>query len=147
MDDVWKLLTILLAGFAAYIAFQQFRLGREKFKLDLFEKRFAVFDATRKFLSTILTEGHVDMQIVYEYRAGVAEASFLFDSDITEYLDEIDNKAIDLRALQDRMKGLADDGKRNEYIDKELAAITWLSDRLVHLKVKFSPYLKFHVWQ
>ena len=65
MDDVWKLLTILLAGFAAYIAFQQFRLGREKFKLDLFEKRFAVFDATRKFLSTILTEGNVDMQIVY----------------------------------------------------------------------------------
>lgn len=54
--DYWKLTTVVLAIFAAYIAYQQYRLGREKFKLDLFEKRFAVFSGTRRFHTHILTD-------------------------------------------------------------------------------------------
>ena len=46
--DFWKLLTILIAIFLPYVAYRQYRLDREKFKLDLFEKRFAVFVATRR---------------------------------------------------------------------------------------------------
>ena len=39
---------------------QQFRLGREKFKLDLFEKRFQVFAAARRLLSHVLTDANLD---------------------------------------------------------------------------------------
>jgi hypothetical protein len=44
--DYRKLTTVVLATVAAYVAYRQYQLGREKFKLDLFEKRFAVFAGT-----------------------------------------------------------------------------------------------------
>lgn len=42
-DDVWKILTLLVAGDVAFIGYLKFYLAREKLKLDLFEKRFSVF--------------------------------------------------------------------------------------------------------
>jgi hypothetical protein len=36
-------LTFAVAAIVALITYKQFRLEREKFKLDLFDKRFAVF--------------------------------------------------------------------------------------------------------
>ncbi|MBI4190997.1 MAG: hypothetical protein HY525_10725 [Betaproteobacteria bacterium] len=55
--DFWKLLTLLVAVFATYVAYRQYALGRERFKLDLFEKRFAVFAATRRFpLMSFMTQ-------------------------------------------------------------------------------------------
>ena len=70
MDDVWKLIALLLAGFAGYVTYQQFKLGREKFKLDLFEKRFSVFAAVRKFLSQLATEGQVSIVQVLRFHPG-----------------------------------------------------------------------------
>ena len=40
-------MTMLLAGFGGYIAWQQFRINREKHKLDLFDRRLAVFAGAR----------------------------------------------------------------------------------------------------
>ena len=146
MDDVWKLLTVLLLGFAAYIAYQQFRLGREKFKLDLFEKRFAVFAATRRLLSIILTEANVSTAQIFEYRAAVAEATFLFDSDITDYLEEIDKKALHFRFTNEQMRVVPAVENRDKLVEDNYSLLGWLTDQLPMLKLKFAPYLKFHVW-
>jgi hypothetical protein len=53
MDNFWKFATVAVAVVTLYIAFQQFWLAKEKLKLDLFEKRFAVFAAARDFLSKV----------------------------------------------------------------------------------------------
>ncbi|MGB7543654.1 MAG: hypothetical protein WBM28_16765 [Burkholderiales bacterium] len=146
MDDVWKLLAVLLAGFAGYIAYQQFRLGREKFKLDLFEKRFSVFAATRKLLSIILTEANVSLEQLFEYRAAVAEATFLFESDITGYLEEIDKKAFRFRFTNEQMRIVPVVENRDKVVEENYVILGWLTDQLPLLKLKFAPYLKFHVW-
>lgn len=102
--DFWKVATVVLAILGAYIAYRQYTLGREKFKLDLFEKRFAVFAGARKFLTLILRDASVSREHLFDYRASVAEASFLFDEDITEYLRLIDSKALRLHTLEEVMK-------------------------------------------
>jgi hypothetical protein len=51
--DYWKLLSILVAVFVAWISYMQFRTAREKPRLDLFEKRYEVFDATRKLYARV----------------------------------------------------------------------------------------------
>lgn len=79
--DYWKLTTFIVAGFAAYIAYRQYRLGREKFKLDLFEKRFKVFAGVRLFLTHVLRNSNVTMENIWEYRAAIGEASFLFSGE------------------------------------------------------------------
>ena len=146
MDDFWKLLTLLLAGFGAYLAYQQFRLSREKFKLDLFEKRFSIFSGTRLFLSHILADGKVELKTIFEYRAAIAEASFLFKPDVTDYLEEIYRRAVHMNALAMKLTAVPVGEERNKLVDEEGGELTWLTDQLPELKVKFGPYLQFHVW-
>ena len=64
MDYQWieiskGLLTPAIGLVAIYIAWQQWNTNRNKLKLDLFEKRFSVFQSTRTFLSSVLRDGLV----------------------------------------------------------------------------------------
>ena len=147
MDDVWKLIALLLAGFAGYVTYQQFKLGREKFKLDLFEKRFSVFAAVRKFLSQLATEGQVSIAQVLQVQASVAEASFLFESDINDYLAEIAKRALRMHAVQAKLKVASSGDDRSRLLEDDAAESTWIADQLSLLESKFAPYLKFHVWR
>jgi len=107
VDFFWKLATMLVAVLATLVAYRQYVLGRERFKLDLFAKRFAVFAATRRVLTHVLRNADITLEQLFEYRSGVAEATFLFDDDITEYLNSIDEKALHLRTMQETMKPLS----------------------------------------
>lgn len=96
--DYWKLTTVVLAGFGAHLAYQQHWLGREKFKLDLFEKRFAVFAGTRLFLTRpgSWMPGDCTISNRYGSTALIGAATFLFDDDITVYLEQIYKRAVSL---------------------------------------------------
>jgi len=147
VDDVWKLLTLLIACGVAYVAYQQYRLGRAKFKLDLFEKRFAVFDATRKLLGAMVSDGPGELEKVYEFRVAVADAPFLFCSDVTDYLDKVDNRAVDFWQVVKRMKTPSNDSHRDLLIASEADAQKWFKDQLLELKGKFGPYLDLRTWR
>jgi hypothetical protein len=144
--DFWKLATILVALFASYIAYRQYVLGRERFKLDLFDKRFAVFVATRRFLTHILQQASVSMEQLLEYRAGVAEAAFLFDDHIVEYLKSVDEKALHLWTAMETMKPLPVGEARTKAAGEVSEAVRWLVDQLPELKVRFAPFLRFRTW-
>ncbi|MGE0471732.1 MAG: hypothetical protein AB7L09_26365 [Nitrospira sp.] len=146
--DYWKLTTVVLAISAAYIAYQQYRLGREKFKLDLFEKRFAVFSGTRKFLTHILTDGNLkDYNYLWEYRAAIGEAEFLFETDVTEYLEDIYKQALKLKTHSEEMSSLPAGPDRTQLNHELHEALSWLLDQLPQLKIRFSPYMKFKTWK
>jgi|PlaIllAssembly_1097288.scaffolds.fasta_scaffold283843_2 hypothetical protein len=49
------LLTPVIAIVAAYVAWQQLKTNRRKLKLDLFEKRYTVFEKIGEFIGSILT--------------------------------------------------------------------------------------------
>ena len=147
MDDVWKLLTFVVACGLWYIAYHQYRLGRAKFKLDLFEKRFAVFEATRKLLRAMVSEGPGELEKVYEFRVGTADATFLFCSDISDYLNEVDKRAVDFWQVVKRMKSPSNDSHLDSLIQKEADATKWFSDQPVQLNGKFAPYLDLRTWR
>lgn len=147
MDDVWKGLTLLIGGGVGYVAYQQFSLARERFKLDLFEKRFTVFAAARTLLSVVLRDADAPLDRVFEYRAAVGHATFLFDSDITSYLDEIDRKAVRLHFTMQRMAERPVVADHHKVIEENHQLLTWLTDQLPELKGRFEPYLKFRTWK
>jgi hypothetical protein len=146
VDCFWKLLTVLVASFAAYVAYQQYRVGREKLKLDLFEKRFSVFSATRHILSRISSEGSMPPEVVFKFRTAVSEASFLFDSDISNYLNEIDKCALRLWVIDEKLKTNPLEIERNLLLDEKTEKITWVMNQVTVLASKFGIYLKFHIW-
>jgi hypothetical protein len=146
--DYWKLTTVVFAAFGVYLAYQQNRLGREKFKLDLFEKRFTVFAGTRTLLTEIMIAGTVkDLKPLWAYGAAIGEASFLFNDEVTEYLEEIYKRATVLYTHANIMDPLPVGDERSRLATLMSEDLTWLKDQLPELKNRFAPYMKFTVWR
>ena len=69
---------LLIAGAVALIAYRQYRLAGERFKLDMFEKRFAVYKAAQRFLTVIFRDAKVDLDKLFDFRRDTQDATFLF---------------------------------------------------------------------
>jgi hypothetical protein len=136
-------LTPLIAIIATYIAWQQWRANANKLRLDLFEKRYAVFDATRMFLSIILRDAKFEMKDFYEFRAGVSDSSFLFRNDVVEYLKKIDNEALKFKTRRDEYKDLPKGNERKRLVSEANEVFEWLINQLPELKNIFISYLGF----
>ncbi|PYJ41035.1 MAG: hypothetical protein DME80_14400, partial [Verrucomicrobia bacterium] len=48
--------TLIIGIAVVVVAWQQRQIARHKLRLDLFDRRYKVYEATRKFLSIILRE-------------------------------------------------------------------------------------------
>lgn len=119
----------------------------EKFKLDLFEKRCSVFAGARWFLTHIFRDGDLKtLDPLWEYRAAIGEAGFLFEEDIVEYLEEIYNRALKLHSDKETMQPLPVGDERKRLAHNISESLGWLTGQLPELKKRFSPYMKFETW-
>lgn len=137
-----------IVGLQQYLlARQQFRLAREKFKLDLFEKRFAVYKGTQKYLAEILRDGRLDLEESIQFLRETQDATFLFDHNIVEYLDSLYRRGVDLMTLNNKLEGVPVGPERNELCEREGKLLKELTDEIVQIKDVFAPYLRFKLWK
>jgi len=140
-------LTIIVGILVVSIAYRQFVLSKEKFKLDLFAKRFAIYKGAQSFLTFIMNEGKVTIEKIYQFRAETQDAIFLFDDDIAAILKQIDEKALNLWATTEKSKKELD-CKEKSILNRDGSELfEWLISQLPKLKDIFSPYLKFKTWK
>src|SRR6266550_4059000 len=66
--------TLFLSLVVVIIAWQQWQVARNKLRLDLFDRRYKVYEATRKFLTRMLGEARFDQSDWFEFYAGTADA-------------------------------------------------------------------------
>jgi hypothetical protein len=90
---ILAILTFLLAFIVAFIGYQQFLLAREKFKLDLFDRRFAVYKATQTFITEVINVNANTAKDagkwIGQYQRDAGTAKFLFDDELFNYLHNI----------------------------------------------------------
>jgi hypothetical protein len=142
-----SVITTIVGAAVGWVGFQQFRLARERFKLDLFQKRFAIFEATQKFLPVALYAPFTHEQLI-KFMLDTDTAVFLFDDDIEKYLTEIQRRATNLWAIHEEQKDLEPASpKRMELGRKREANRDELTELQNQLRDKFSPYLKFKNWK
>jgi hypothetical protein len=82
------LLTSAVAVFVAVIGFEQWWTARNKFKLDLFDRRWAVYIATRDLLSQISSHGRTSPEEQVKFLEGIRGAKWLFNERIDKYLNK-----------------------------------------------------------
>lgn len=123
MSPALSFITLLLAAIVAWIGYQQYILARARFKLDLFDKRFAVYKATQKFLSIILGAARFEMEEFWEFRRDTQDAPFLFRNDIVEFLDAIDKTALNLRTAAKCYEHLPAGDERTRLVNREAAVL------------------------
>lgn len=141
---VGGLLTPLIAIIATYIAVQQHNTQREKLRLDLYDKRMAVFTALTNLFGHI---GEPNQEITFNaivrFTSETASAEFLFGPEIPDYLSRVVEDFAQSRRLMreyERQRG-------KEETHKLIEAENAVTDRLIaatkEAKNLFAPYVNF----
>jgi hypothetical protein len=130
----------------ADISKSQLRTAHEKLRLDLFEKRYAVYTAARDLISVILRDGDLNDADLRKFYIGTADASFLFHHEVVAYLSRLKNRSTLICLNQNERKRLQkldlvppDELTQNNLMD----LLTSFSDDSTKLDEYFRPYLGF----
>jgi hypothetical protein len=134
-----SLATLTVACAVAYVALQQWRLARNRFRLDLFDRRYKVYDATKKFVSV----GQFDDPQLFEFNVGTADAEFLFDSRVTDYLVEVRKHAVTVRTHQKIFEHMPVGEERSRHVEAAHEHLLWLTEQITNVTKVFTPYLSF----
>jgi len=95
--------TLFLSIAVVIIAWQQWQVARNKLRLDLFDRRCKVYEATMKFLAEIARKTTFeDSQLVEFYPT--SDASFFFRADVVDYLSQIRHRALETRTHRTLLK-------------------------------------------
>jgi len=135
--------TLLIAVMGAYIAYQQFKLGRERHKLDLYDRRMAVFDGVNRLVTaTMIYENEFPRDELFLFNSAVSQAQFLFGPEIKNWLDEVRQRAWRMSSLDARERAASEDTKAKYTAElRKLHNWFWENKEAHHLL--FKPYLQF----
>ena len=137
------LLTPTIAIIGAFLAYKQWRAAQNKLKMELFEKRYAVYSETKSFILSIIGSGKVDDEHLFKFRSATKEAKWVLNDDIEKYLDEkIWEKAIDLQTLRAELEGVPVSDKRSANVRKQAEIKKELYAQGEVIDKMFTPFLK-----
>ena len=138
--------TFALSVAVVCVAWAQWRVARNKLRLDLFDRRWQIYTATSKFVDAINNDPeHVDSYL-NDFNAGTSNAEFLFDSDVVNYINLVRSHAVGMRAahvLSDEKQ--RDETVRRTSIERFASERKWLIEQVQSgaITKTFAPYLRF----
>lgn len=136
MQDLVGFGTLGVAIIVAALTAQQVWINKLQLRHTLFERRFAIFKAAQRYVSEIMREGTLSDQAFRDLYPEILDAwqrsRFLFGEDVSEYIDTIRRRSLELRA--------ADRAQNHEKEDDHLA---WICDQSPELFHRFQPYMQF----
>jgi hypothetical protein len=131
-----------IAAIVAFIAFLQWVTARQKVVLDLFDKRFALYEELRGVIGRHVTHGVTSVEDTQKFTLAASRAQFLFGPEITSYLEE---RRIDLsRASFEHMHppGPLPEERRKAREDDHVARLDRLSNFYRDFDMLVAPYMK-----
>ena len=109
-------LTVIIAAFVALIGFLQYLTARQKAVLDLFDKRFKIYETVKTCVDQVsINPNRFDNERQKEFLKAVNEAYFFFDDDVNSYLERLRQ---DLLTVYDTTRFEATTADREEAISR-----------------------------
>jgi hypothetical protein len=126
------------------VARQQHRTAEDKLRLDLFEKRSAVYEAVKRFIYNAKASGTVSDDALLDFLRDTQGSDFLFHAEITQLIKDVWTKAHDSREAD----ALAADYPPESEIARDFKIQALRSRRSLEVEYnqlidKFRPYLGF----
>ncbi|MBB4768630.1 MULTISPECIES: hypothetical protein [Xanthomonas] len=95
----------VVATAAVWISFQQYRIAEAKLKLDLYDRRMAVYEGFRELLEVVTLDSIVAVNLA-KFRACIGHAEFLFGVDVIKFLRTVEEKYKRLLKLSGKMRSI-----------------------------------------
>lgn len=142
---------VLIAIIALYIAWQQHKtnkrfaekehlLNLKKINIELYNKRYAIYKATRKFISNIKSKGAIFDEDYLEFVNEKEEFVFLFGDDVAVFFNDLIKKAERKTEIKN-LKADMDNPNCEELKKENRELFLWFCD--VKLESVFMRYLDF----
>ena len=80
------MLTPVIGITTAYIAWQQYRIAREKARHERYERRVKTFKETMLFMGCAKTKGNISDEQLHSLLRKTSEAKFLFGKDVQGFI-------------------------------------------------------------
>jgi uncharacterized protein YebE (UPF0316 family) len=130
----------------AETARQAMDVATAKLKLDLFEKRLAIFQQAWSVIGYAASGRPYDFAKLGALQNKLHEAGFLFGKDIEEYLLNLRSKAFEEQQLLTRID------KEGMYVDQSVRdqhkiLQEWFLQESKNIQTPFLPYMSFEKWR
>jgi hypothetical protein len=138
------LATPSIAVFAAWIAYQQFRIQKYRLFFDLRDRQLRVFYAVRQLIRDAISESATNNSSLNNFRLSTAELSYFFNPVTVTYVEELEARFLRMLDLKELIGDEADGNPEAlKQAKRELREIRQ-SMRLEHgrLQAEFRPYLE-----
>jgi hypothetical protein len=148
IDISTALLTPTIAIFGALIAYRQWRISQQKFRHDLYDRRFAVYTALLDLCGALLREGKFDNPSYSAWLKASNQGHFLFDEELNRYFSEVTEKVQAYRKIEREMqkqKVKDDEARWEELSNKDIELNSWFENQFNVAREKFSRFLTLDV--
>ena len=136
------LLTPIVAVLGSLIAYRQWRLTQNKLKLDLFDRRFSIYQASNTLIASIMTSGRAKDADLFNFLVATKEAKWLLSQEVAEYLDkQLYHKAIDLQTLVAELEGVGTGDIHTTNVRAQADLKKWFLSQYKVLDKHFSQFL------
>lgn len=140
--EIMKALVIFLSAISVAILYGQYRQNRLNWRLAVYEKRYAVYSATMKFLSSIMVHAEAKYEELQHFLQNTREKEFFFKEDVNNFLSEIYEKAVRLLAIEKNLESSSVRKKQTALADEKASLVLWMKNGLENAKNIFMPYLE-----
>ena len=141
-DLLSALLTPVIAIVATMIAIFQYRTERQRWRLDMFDKRYPIYLATMSYIASVMQKGDMIDQDLQKFNQETRDAALLFGSEVEDYLQLLRSKGVDLRTHAKLMEPLPVGDARSEHAQKICDLNLWFGDQFAEARRIFSRYIR-----
>lgn len=138
-------LTILIAGLAVFIAYQQWKTNERRAVLDRYDRRFRIYQRVIEFIRLSCRDFKPPFPEIIRFHQDVLDADFLFGPEIPAYLDELRRHAIDSATAHAEFCDLTmippPGYDANDVTKRMNEHSVWLTNQIDVAREKFRKYL------
>ena len=116
--------------------------SKNRLRFDLFEKRFAAFEAALKLVSIAVSKGDVPDEVRREFVTATRGVEFLFNRHLQDYCDKLAREALDVRLGERRLETLPEGEPRTKVSQAWQGRMQWFTEQMEEIPKQFGPFLK-----
>lgn len=141
LEILSALLTPTIGVVGVVVLVNQYRLERLRWRLALFDKRYAVYLAVSRFLSNIMATANVTNDQLFTFLRETRDQEFLFGKEIHDFIDKLYLRGVDLDTVNKTLESTPVGEERNRLVDQSSKIFHWFRDQFAESRKLFGEYL------